>query len=309
MKPISPISRFWLGLLVTLILIGLTGAWLVGRIPTWDAIPGQASLSLPGDEIVAQPWESWNHAITIQAPAEEIYPWLAQIGDTRGGFYSYTFIENLFMLAANMDGRYVNARQVHPEWQDPPRGEGIIANFMAVEALQPGEYVLAASTPEVPGVQWTWLWYLQPVDEDTTQLLVRHRFIFPEEAPAWAVTAILDAGYVMERGMLLGIRERAEGHVPGEMEEPLGLLVWLAALAIGLVAAFRFVRPGGSWAYLGLGLLAVVALIDFSFIQPGIWVRAVIVLGLVGVMVVLGRKDLPQNTPNTRKKNKRQGNR
>ena len=35
------------------------------------------------------------HAITIRAPVEEVWPWLAQIGQDRGGFYSYEWLENL----------------------------------------------------------------------------------------------------------------------------------------------------------------------------------------------------------------------
>ena len=36
--------------------------------------------SLPGDELVAEPKFVWNQAITINAPAAEVWPWLVQIG-------------------------------------------------------------------------------------------------------------------------------------------------------------------------------------------------------------------------------------
>jgi hypothetical protein len=51
--------------------------------------------SLPGDELVAGAKLKATHAITINAPAADIWPWLVQMGQNRGGFYSYTWLENL----------------------------------------------------------------------------------------------------------------------------------------------------------------------------------------------------------------------
>src|SRR5689334_12701788 len=61
----------------------------------WGATEEETNARLPGDEIVTWPKHEATHAITIHAPAREVWPWLVQVGQTRGGFYSYTRLENL----------------------------------------------------------------------------------------------------------------------------------------------------------------------------------------------------------------------
>jgi hypothetical protein len=62
---------------------------------TWGTRPGEAEKELPGDETVPDPGLEQTRAITIGAPAEEVWPWLAQLGQDRAGFYSYRWLENL----------------------------------------------------------------------------------------------------------------------------------------------------------------------------------------------------------------------
>lgn len=285
MKSKTPLFRFLIGL-ASVLLLSAAGFLLVGAlIPTWGASAQEAALSLPGDELIPQPQLTWTHAMTIHAAPEQIYPWLVQMGDTRAAFYSYTFIENLFMLAGGSSDRYVNANSVHPEWQQPPKGEngqGIIMNMLAIKDYRQDEYVLASATETLAemGMGWTWLWYLQPLDADSTRLIVRHGFTFPAGLSPEMMTAMLNAGYVMERGMMLGIRDRAEGRaLPGPLEG-VGIALWLATLACGITAAVRFIRQPGRYHPLGVGLEALAALFLFTFVQPPIVLR-------IGVLVVL----------------------
>lgn len=286
MHPTKPFVSFLIGAAAVLVVAIIGFAWTGAILANWGATPAEISRSLPGDELIPQPEFSWNHAITIHAAPEQIYPWLAQIGDTRGGFYSYTFIENLFMMAAKVDGRYTNATNIHPDWQNPAKGQGIIGAWMAVEAYQPNQYFLAAATPEMGGIQWTWVWYLQPVDASNTRLIVRHRFFFPPAAPRNMVVSVLNLGYVMERGMLLGIRDHAEGRIPSALAEPAAILLWLIALVCGILSAVRFVRHPGYYHPLGVGLEAVVVLFVITYIQPPFWLRALLDLALVGSVVI-----------------------
>lgn len=290
MPPARSSYRFLLGLALLLLILIAGFTWVSTLIPTWGAAPDEAALSLPGDEIVPQPKIRWDHAITIAAPAAEIYPWLIQMGDTRGAFYSYAFIENLAMQAAGLPGRYVNAGSIHPEWQDPPAGQGMIMTNIVLSDYSPGEWVLASASEEMPGVLWTWLWYLKPVDEEITRLIVRHRISFPEGAPMPLIRAVFNAGYVMERGMILGIRERAEGRVPSALFEPLSILLWLSMLAGGITAAVRFIRRPGHWHPLGIGLEAVIFLFILTFIQPPLWLGFVLLLVLAGSLVIAFRQ-------------------
>ncbi|HEU5303561.1 MAG TPA: hypothetical protein VFU40_02850, partial [Gemmatimonadales bacterium] len=58
------------------------------------ACRGELSSSLPGDELLPRPLGSTTHAITIRRPRAEVWPWLAQMGAGRAGWYSYDFIDN-----------------------------------------------------------------------------------------------------------------------------------------------------------------------------------------------------------------------
>jgi len=50
------------------------------RILTWGATKDEVERSLPGDDLVTHPKMASTHAITIDAPAAEVWPWLVQIG-------------------------------------------------------------------------------------------------------------------------------------------------------------------------------------------------------------------------------------
>ncbi len=282
MPPQRAVLRFWIGFASVLAVLLVGFVWIAAKIPFWGADPAEISRTLPADERVPDPDLVWMHAITIQAAPEAIYPWLAQIGDSRGGFYSYTFIENLFMRAAGMTERYTNTAKIHNEWQEPAPGQGVILDVMAIQETGPGRYVLVASTEKMAGVLWTWLWYLDPVDADTTRLIVRHRFQYPPDVPPAIMTTVMNMGYVMERGMMLGIRERAEGRIPSAYSEVLDIALWLSVLVTGIAAALRFVRHPGRWHPLGVGLEAVIVLLIFTFIQPPVWLRILLLLVLVG---------------------------
>ncbi len=78
--------------------IGVTAAFLgFGRRRwlCWGVTDGERDLGLPGDELIANPDLIATRAITIRASVDEVWPWIAQLGQGRGGFYSYDFFENL----------------------------------------------------------------------------------------------------------------------------------------------------------------------------------------------------------------------
>jgi hypothetical protein len=280
-----PFQRLLLGALLGLVII-IPGFVLVGAlIPTWGSTPEESTRALPADDMVRTPTLTWNHAITIHAPAAQVYPWLVQIGDSRAAFYSITFIENAF-CATSGACRYVNADRVHPEWQTPTKGaQGIIMNYMVINDYRSGQYVLATTTGKLPFI-WTWLWYVQPVDANTSRLIVRHRVAFPTDAPRLAITLVFDAGFVMERAMMLGIQGRAEGIIPAPLEEPLGAAIWLLVFGMGAVCAVRFVRVADGYWALGTGLLAVIVLFVLTFVQPAMGWRLGLALTVAAGMLV-----------------------
>src|SRR6266545_4531111 len=114
MNGMNRARRFWTGagLVLGMLVIGFTTANLL--IPGYGSTAAEQSLVLPGDEIFAHPVLKWNHAITIRAKPDEVWPWIAQMGDTRGGFYSYRYIEKAVTAMAGVDTAtyYRNTNQV-----------------------------------------------------------------------------------------------------------------------------------------------------------------------------------------------------
>lgn len=78
----------------------------------WGATDEEVKRTLPGDELVPAPEWQWTHAITINAPPEQVWPWIVQMGQGRGGFYSYEALEDLVGCKIH------NASRIVPEWQD-----------------------------------------------------------------------------------------------------------------------------------------------------------------------------------------------
>jgi hypothetical protein len=83
----------------------------------WGATPEETFGPLPGDDVVPSPMYRSTRALTIGAPVEDVWPWVAQIGQDRGGFYSATWVEN--MLLADIH----NARTINPDWQSRQEGD------------------------------------------------------------------------------------------------------------------------------------------------------------------------------------------
>jgi hypothetical protein len=178
----------------------------------WGTTAAERSASLPGDELKPNARYRLDHAITIHAPADSVWPWLAQLGQDRGGFYSYSWLERMI-------GDHIqNADRIHPEWQHVERGDLVRAvqpDYLGGKFGDMGWRVLDV----VPGralILENWgAFVVQPVDSQTSQFIVRTR---EPGTPSFAgiVFGLLNvfvfepADFIMQRGMLRGVRDRAE---------------------------------------------------------------------------------------------------
>jgi len=163
----------------------------------WGATADELAAPLPGDQLVPDAGGQSTRAVTIDAHVAEVWPWLAQLGQDRGGFYSYEWLENLAGC------RMANADRIHPEWQHRDIGETVYlhpASGLKVQLFEP-DRVLALEG-------WGAL-VLQDSGEGHTRLIVRTRQ--QKGAAGAAYYALLQLPhFVMERRMLLGIKQRAE---------------------------------------------------------------------------------------------------
>jgi hypothetical protein len=170
---------------------------------------------------VRHPHAVTDHAITIGAPPEAVWPWLTQMGWHLGGYYTPRWVDRLF-FPANLpsldvlDPGLVRDLAVGDTIPDGPPGT---AWYVVEEAGPPGALVLHSTTHVPPswrrrlgaGVDWTWSFHLTGLTGGRTRLQVRMR---GRAAPWWLaaayVAAIVPADYIMATGMLRGLRRRAE---------------------------------------------------------------------------------------------------
>jgi len=188
----------------------------------WGMTPDELARFWPGDELVPNATSDATHGITIHAPAARIWLWIVQIGQDRAGFYSYTQLENL--VGCEMQ----NANQIVPEWQQRKVGDMVWmtpkekfngVGRMEIAVLQPNRAMILIPPRDVPpsqrpggGANGTWGFILDPIDEHSTRLIMRGR---GERQPrvldrAFGYAFWEPAHFVMERKMMLAIKERAE---------------------------------------------------------------------------------------------------
>lgn len=172
----------------------------------WGATDEEIAASFPGDGLVPEPASFVNRAITINAAPEYIYPWIVQLDATRGGWYSYTWLE------AMLNCPMVNADRIHPEWQGLQVGDEV---KMCAGEFAPPAYIVAEIHPNraiVMGHQendeWVDLYQfvIVPQVDGTSRLILRTRTMMV--GGIW--TVIHPGAFIMERGLLYGVKERAE---------------------------------------------------------------------------------------------------
>ncbi|GIK42946.1 MAG: hypothetical protein BroJett011_67790 [Chloroflexota bacterium] len=180
----------------------------------WGATKAEIQRPLPGDDLVSQPKVESTRAVTIQARAADIWPWLVQIGQGRGGFYSYDWLENLIGCDIH------NADQIIPEFQQLAVGDKVRLGpegypFYTVAAIEPEQLLLLhAEDPEQesPPVEDIWLFYLDETAPGVTRLIARNRRNYEPTLANFIVWQVVTEPlhFLMEQKMLRGIKERAE---------------------------------------------------------------------------------------------------
>jgi hypothetical protein len=191
-------------LLVSLVVPAATTCYRMVRrgIRTWGATKAEAAARLPGDELLEDADGVATRAIDIHAPASAVWPWLAQMGPApRGGAYTYDWIENVLGLGMHSVAR------VLPEFQHPLVGDTIdFGNTsMRLERVE-SDHVLALRSQSG---SWVWTFVLEE-HHGRTRLLSRNRYRLPTLAARLGMVAMEPCSLVMERKMLLGIKQRAE---------------------------------------------------------------------------------------------------
>jgi hypothetical protein len=181
------------------------------RYLRWGATDQEIGDPLAGDDMIPNADVIATRAITIHAAADRVWPWIAQLGQGRGGFYSYDRLENLVGCDIHSSNRILLACQeitVGDEIRLAPQ-VGLAVAFVEQER----SLVLRGGIPmgkRAAPYDFTWAFTLHEGPDGTTRLLVRERYVYTR---AWARLIVEPTqllSFVMSQKMLRGIRDRAE---------------------------------------------------------------------------------------------------
>jgi hypothetical protein len=171
----------------------------------WGAMPTEVTSAMPGDDLLPRAQYRCTRAITIDAPARAVWPWLVQVGCRRAGFYSNDLLDNLGQPSA---------REIVPELQDLDVGQWVPmsptpsdSTAFSVDSFEVNRWLLWRKPDS------TWAWTLTELDDSRTRLVTRVHACYDWGKPASALLAILlmeFGDFAMMRRMLRGIKERAE---------------------------------------------------------------------------------------------------
>ena len=203
---------------------GLAALYLtVGRRPcvTWGASDEDVARVMPGDELLGDPDLLTTRAVRIDAPASAVWPWLMQMGSGKGGVYTYDWIENLFGLEMH------SVDEVLPQFQDRKVGDveqlGRSGPRLRVDVLDDERAMVLRSEDG----DWVWAFGLYPSPDGGTVLVSRNRITTPganNALRAFNVLVMEPGSLVMERKMLLGIKQRAERLARSEHDQRLSVV-------------------------------------------------------------------------------------
>src|SRR6266536_5588359 len=198
----------------TFVIASAAAAYILAVRPwqlRWGATDEELDATLAGDDLVANPDLTATRAITVHAVADQVWPWIAQLGQGRGGFYSYDALENLVGCDIH------SADRVVAEWQDIKVGDQVKLApevGLGVTVVEQGRaLVLRGGVPMgtgPPPFDFTWAFVLREQPEGTTRLLVRERYAYTKRWAGFLVEPVEVVSFLMSQRMLRGIRDRVE---------------------------------------------------------------------------------------------------
>jgi hypothetical protein len=231
----------------------LLTAFFVGVRPRylrWGATDAELRMPLPGDGIIPDAARQETRAITIRAPMDRVWPWLAQVGQDRGGFYSFDLLENLVgceMPTADVLRPDRQAWRIGDKlWMYPPhRADGVgfatLRSYVPGRALGFATHAVGSSSNAGDG---SWTYVLQPLGDGRTRLLIRGRGARGRSllGVAFDRAVFEPVHFVMERRMMIGIKQLVEQGDRHRAANHVHVLLWMATFALFVAAAVLVLR-------------------------------------------------------------------
>ena len=260
--------------------------WYLG----WGATPEERTRRLPGDEIIPDSTRQQTRAITVNAPIDRVWPWLAQIGQDRGGFYSYDLLENLVGCEMPVEDRLRPDRQVwsvgdklwmYPSNKAEGRGFATLRVYEPGRALAFGAHRIGAAADAPEDGSWTLI--AEPLNNGQTRLIFRGRGTGGGSLLGiWFDRAVFDpVHFVMERRTLIGIKQLAEIGTRSRWQNDLSVVLWTITFIV-FVSSIARVAIGRDWRHaLGAVLASAVVFQTLTLAQPNFVLGSVLVIALV----------------------------
>ena len=199
---------------------------LRSKLRKWGSTEEELNRKLPGDELIENVKGWYNHAVTIKAAAADVWPWIVQLGQNKGGFYSYELLENV------VGSKIHNVDKIVLEFQDTAVGDAVMMTPKTapyiVTAIEPGrafvlrlrvnlatQQVVDATEPLPEKYQdGSWLFFIEETSEGVTRLMTRSRNDWNQSKTNTFFYGLFGIiSIAMDRKMLKGIRKRAEAAV------------------------------------------------------------------------------------------------
>jgi hypothetical protein len=255
----------------------------------WGATAEERAKRLPGDEIVANAASQNTRAITIDGPVEQVWPWIAQVGQDRGGFYSFDLLENLVgceMPTTDTLMAEKQAWQVGDKlWMYPPdkaggSGFATLRTLDTGRALGFGTRLIGTSLDQEENGSWTFA--IEPADLNQTRLLIRGRGV----ARTSFFGVAFDQGvfepihFAMERRMMIGLAQLVETGRRDRIWNHIQPALWMMTFLL-FVAAAVFVVIDRRWIRsLAAFLAAAVVFQVLTLMQPPLALSALLVVAV-----------------------------
>jgi hypothetical protein len=194
-----------LGVIVLALIYGLPVRRWLGR---WGTTPEELARAMPGDALIGDPTDMSMQAVTVNAPPEDIWPWLVQIGYQRGGLYSYDWLDRIFGFLDRP-----SSTRILPEFQQLAVGDKIPwdsrGTELTVGVVEPLRALVLSY--EDGDFKWVWQFGLYPLDDRRTRFVTRGTEHVPNTALWWLGMRMMEpAAFIMTRRFLLGVKQRAE---------------------------------------------------------------------------------------------------
>ena len=246
---------------------------------SWGADAAVKAASLPGDNLLWLGTPRETRAILIHAPASRVWPWVAQIGQDRAGFYSYEILENLvgckmknldYLIPALQHWRPGDSLWMYPRDRAGGLGQAPLARHDPGHALV--FYTRRPGTALTDPPDGTWAFVVEPVDEDSSRLIMRGR----GRGTLGLLGASFERGifepihFAMERKMMEGIKLRAEDRPVSTARDDIQVSLWVLTFAFFIASAI-FTVEGRGWRWHALTFTTAGLLFGvLTLVQPSV---------------------------------------